>query len=223
MRPDQTYIKDIDLKAPILIIGGGSLGSAMAGALHRMGFRPDIVDFDSWEARNRGNNIWPGKPQSKKASAEEFDGPIEQLLAEGTLKEKEWDIVITATDNLESRAVCFNRPKPRQGFLDMRTGAYIAHISLGVNSFEMEATLPHPGEPVEELSCGERGSMAHTMTVAGVALSRLLNAMNKGFEQEEFQLGFMGNNMTLFQKKQREIPEPSSDIRDLETAQSQEN
>ena len=178
-------------KPSVLIIGGGSLGNGMEFALLRLGIHPDILDHDKWERSNRLNCVNPDEPQVPKGSTHL------QLDLEGCLRADKplsnYDVIVTATDNLESRSLAYRALKPKLGFLDMRTGLHTATIVRG-NSEWMLDHLPE-GE-TENYGCGQIGSMAHTMTISGLATLRLLEGVKDTWTNQYSQIGIFGKQVT---------------------------
>jgi len=218
-RPDWDFIKNIRPDLKYLIIGGGSLGSALAGCLKRA-FGKDadiaIIDNDTWTQRNRFNNIWP-KSSGMKASSEQLQRRVEDFQGESMKPFVDCDVLITATDNIESRRLAMNMINPRICCLDMRAGEHGGEIAIGTTQFTSEL-LP---DIAEEMTCGSKGSMGHTMTIAGLGFSRLLYELDEWATADEytprnlaFQLGFFGENPTL-------ITHPSSEIRYFKSTESE--
>ena len=146
-RPDALVLEGIDLETHILIIGGGSLGSAIYGGLRTMGLLANVLDFDEWEAKNATNNLWPSAPGTSKASDPKLNMDIETYVDD--FQEEPinwgWDIIITATDSISSRMVAFTRMKPDLGFLDVRTGLMTGTIVRGDAQFMVD-NLPKDDE-----------------------------------------------------------------------------
>jgi hypothetical protein len=210
-RPDASFIESIPRsKLSFTIIGGGSLGSGIAGALRTQEFLGDIsvIDFDHWEPRNRFNNIWPNS-KGPKASSPELDGRIEALIKDGELDLKP-DILICATDSIESRITSLKSFDPSILALDMRAGEHGCEITLGDTSFVL-GRLPNP-QLTEEMSCQARGSIGHTLTIVGLAMSRLTYALMRHFQDdcpilnESFQASFFGEQPAITTLKRRELP-----------------
>ena len=197
-RPDALVLEGIDLETHILIIGGGSLGSAIYGGLRTMGFlHANVLDFDEWEAKNATNNLWPSAPGTSKASDPKLNMDIETYVDD--FQEEPinwgWDIIITATDSISSRMVAFTRMKPDLGFLDVRTGLMTGTIVRGDAQFMVD-NLPKDDE-TESYECGQIGSIAHSMTIGGFALLRLIEGLKNKWTSQYSQIGFSGLEPTL--------------------------
>ena len=192
-RPDALVLEGIDLETQILIIGGGALGSAIEGGLTIMSFpNVAVLDFDEWEYKNTINNLWPSPPGTPKASHEQFKMDIESYVEDYPEK---WDVIITATDSISSRMVAFTRMKPSLGFLDVRTGLMTGTIVRGDAQFMID-NLPKDDE-TENYECGQIGSIAHSMTIGGFALLRLIEGLKNKWTNQYSQVGFSGLEPTL--------------------------
>ena len=153
-----------------------------------------VLDFDEWENKNAINNLWPCTPSTPKASHEQFKMDIE-TYAEKFGSTNRWGIVVTATDSISSRMVAFTRLKPDLGFLDVRTGLMTGTIVRGNAQFMVD-NLPKDDE-TESYECGQIGSIAHSMTIGGFALLRLIEGLKNKWTTQYSQLGFSGLEPTL--------------------------
>ena len=201
---DQTLIRP-DESPSVLIVGGGSLGNALNLALSACDIKADILDFDTWEASNAMNCVNPGLSGDPKGTVG-LRMPINVWVDQFLLTAPPiYDIVVTATDNIESRAEAYINLKPKIGFLDMRTGLHTATIVRGDTEF-MLLSLPEEGQETENYGCGQIGSMGHTMAIAGLGMLRLLEGVNEGWTNQYNQLGIFGKEMTLLSMANRYAP-----------------
>ena len=199
VRPDAAYHGFIHenewARNDIIIVGYGSVGSAIGYILEAAGLPYTSIDPDDWEPRNRFNSPAYGWKwsTSQRVGAQKADWKerIEQTPPD--VSEINNLLVITATDSIESREFCFKNMNPGAGFVDCRVGAGTLTVVTGDRDWMLEH-LPSPSS-VEELSCSERGTMEHTFTVAGLGAKASIRALDNYMKEEEVletftQLGF---------------------------------
>lgn len=214
-RPDTNFLSPIWERIPegrpVLLVGNGSLGSAIRFALDRMNIPSVGVDPDKWEERNNANSF-AGPVGEQKA---EYMCTIEDAILSETLGRTDFSLVITATDNVESRRRAFQYFRPIAGFVDVRAGRETGTLVSSLLGDYMERALPQGIEdPGDNLSCAERGSMGHTMAISGLGVSRaifMLDCLVSGrLPHHNFsQFGFRGSQVVLVDSS-KSLPQPKS-------------
>ncbi len=68
---------------------------------------------------------------------------------------------------------------PKLGFLNLATGINTATAILGDKKFLLSHIAKDDDSTAEDLGCAQRGSLAHTLSVVGLGLSRLLYALKQ--------------------------------------------
>ena len=204
-RPDTNFLEPIweglfsgENPSPILVVGNGSLGSAIRFALDRMQIPSIGIDPDQWEERNHANSF-AGKTGSDKA---EYVGTVEAVIATESVEPTQFPLVITATDNVASRSAAFRFFRPIGGFVDVRAARESGTIVSSLSGDYMDWKLPQgQTDERDELSCAERGSMAHTMAISGLGVSRvifMLDALVSGriVHHDLTQFGFRSSQLS---------------------------
>ena len=179
-RPD-ALISAVRSLNRVLLVGGGSLGSAFSTCLRRMNVRHDICDPDRWQKRNFANSLPLGNGGHNKGNI-----PMtcyDALHDEEEPLDRPYSFIVTATDSIESRKEVFahtwseamnlggNSLGPAF-FIDVRTASNSITLVSSNSAAFMEESLPDE-DNVEDPGCGERGTMFHTLMLGGWAAQRL--------------------------------------------------
>lgn len=171
-RPDSAFMAplwELMEGQEVLVIGNGSLGSALRFCLHRMGIASVGVDPDTWSERNQANSFARKEGEPKA----EFHTTVEAFIEANAPCPVQYPVIVTATDNISSRANSYAFFRPLGGFVDIRTGKELGTVVSSILPEFMHAQLPSESAVEAELACAERGTMAHTMAIASMGAARV--------------------------------------------------
>jgi hypothetical protein len=149
------------------------------------------VDPDTWDAdRNPANNLWPGEPGEAKATVEARIGPA---VRTGLVQPDGWDLVILATDDIESRLETLELiNRPLIGWLDMRAGERSGTAVFSGEADWIRRHMAEKSEDAEEHGCAATGSIWHTTLIATEALQLFFRALASGGSLSETRMFDIG-------------------------------
>lgn len=202
----QTDIIDTDRlqMLPILIVGGGSIGSYTTLALTKMGARRImVIDFDDLEEQNIPNQFYKiqdiGEPkvEALRHNIMELTGAMINTKV-GKFEEKdisfaEGGIAIAATDNMAARKQLYESITSN-GNISRYIDARMASLSLEI--FNINPVIPKDREIYEsklfedkdalQVPCTARGIVFPVMTCAALVSNMVLNHVMNNRQQRRF-------------------------------------
>lgn len=189
------HIEGIELETPVHIVGCGSIGTAAATTMARLGFTQFVgYDEDIVEKHNIANQFFETTDLGK-LKTDALEAKLKAINPEITFEhwgffDKETDIqegaiYIVGTDNMASRTTVANAVKGQRCLLiDGRMGGNEGQVHAVFPTHkrfaEYQKTLYTDGEAAD-LLCTER-SVIYTISIIGGLIGRLvLSALRKEF------------------------------------------
>jgi len=189
---------------PILIIGGGSIGSYTTLALTKMGAKKiKVIDFDKLESQNIPNQFYKVKDVGKykvealEVNIQELTGTMIRTKV-GKFEDKDINfakdgIVIAATDNMAARKQLFEvlvKTKVSKRYIDARMA------SLSIEIFNIDPTKKKDQDfykrklfdekDAVHIPCTAKGIVFPVMTCASIVSNAVLNHVMGHFQQRRF-------------------------------------